>query len=441
MSWQSRLRPASYNGVSFYVVGGTSQFGRRQAVHEYPFRDIPWVEDLGRAARRFTVTGFLLGDNVQDDRDVLISAAESAGIGTLVHPTYGFLKVSLSALQIEEAWDKGRVFALRMTFVEEGLQVYPTKYASTQEAGQSLVAPTFLSTALGYYAQVKGLIALGQSVIKQAELTVESYLRTASNFVNSAESLYNSLVQLPGTVEGLFGRYFGGNTLSGLVTNASTTSNATVDSLIALTTVNFLAVSAAQAAMVAASSSTNPNDLSTASQNYITACAATAQNPRDALTILANMAQFTPTVYTTSAPIGVAVNTVNDSIGDMVRRNALIALAQAVFTYQPSSFDDANNVLQLVCGLLDAEIDIAGDEGEDDVFLAMRALRTAVALDLNTRGASLAPIATFTSKASLPASVWAYRIYQDASRTDQLITQANPPHPAFMPLSFKALSA
>ena len=29
------------------------------AVHEYPYRDTVWVEDLGRSARKFTLRGFL----------------------------------------------------------------------------------------------------------------------------------------------------------------------------------------------------------------------------------------------------------------------------------------------------------------------------------------------------------------------------------------------
>jgi len=71
-SYWSQLRPASYRGVPFGVLGGSASFGRRNAVHEYPFRDTPWVEDLGMSARHVHVTGFLVGDDVIAQRTKLI---------------------------------------------------------------------------------------------------------------------------------------------------------------------------------------------------------------------------------------------------------------------------------------------------------------------------------------------------------------------------------
>ncbi|MBE8595340.1 DNA circularization N-terminal domain-containing protein [Xenorhabdus sp. BG5] len=55
--WAEHLRPASFRGVPFAVISGESVFGRRQAVHEYPYRDTAWIEDLGRATRRITLRG------------------------------------------------------------------------------------------------------------------------------------------------------------------------------------------------------------------------------------------------------------------------------------------------------------------------------------------------------------------------------------------------
>ena len=52
-SFWAQLKPASFRGVPFVVQEGTSHFGRRNQIHEYPFRDTPWVEDLGQQARAF----------------------------------------------------------------------------------------------------------------------------------------------------------------------------------------------------------------------------------------------------------------------------------------------------------------------------------------------------------------------------------------------------
>jgi prophage DNA circulation protein len=62
--WTDRLLPASFRGVPFAVRSASGRFGRRQAVHEYPFRDTVWVEDLGRNARRLTIDGFLIENSL-----------------------------------------------------------------------------------------------------------------------------------------------------------------------------------------------------------------------------------------------------------------------------------------------------------------------------------------------------------------------------------------
>ncbi|HUB49054.1 MAG TPA: DNA circularization N-terminal domain-containing protein [Acetobacteraceae bacterium] len=62
--WAANLQPASSRGVPFAVEVDTYRGGRRIVLHEYPYRDDPWPEDTGRATRRITITGFLLGDDV-----------------------------------------------------------------------------------------------------------------------------------------------------------------------------------------------------------------------------------------------------------------------------------------------------------------------------------------------------------------------------------------
>ena len=46
-----QYRQCSFRGVPFAVIGSGGRAGRKTAVHDYPFLDTPWVEDLGRAGR------------------------------------------------------------------------------------------------------------------------------------------------------------------------------------------------------------------------------------------------------------------------------------------------------------------------------------------------------------------------------------------------------
>lgn len=173
-------------------------------------------------------------------------------------------------------------------------------------------------------------------------------------------------------------------------------------------------------------------------QAAVAALQASAADPADAVRLLAQLAVFqAPTVV--SAQAGVA--DVAGAIGDLFRRTAVIALARASAIYQPASYDDAAALRELVTGLLDDEITLAGDQGEDASYAALRALRVAVVKDLTARGASLAPIVAFELSSPLPALAAATRLYRDPSRADQLVTQVDPVHPLFLPPDFAALAS
>lgn len=71
-----RARYAPPKGVPFKVDETEGQFGRRNVLHQYPYRDLPFAEDLGREVRRFSVHAFVL---TQPEYDALVEALECAG--------------------------------------------------------------------------------------------------------------------------------------------------------------------------------------------------------------------------------------------------------------------------------------------------------------------------------------------------------------------------
>ena len=86
---------ATFRGVPFFIENETRTFGRRTQVHEYPGRDLPLLEDLGRATRRIHIRGYLAGEDVPAQRDALINAIEKPEPAILVHPFYGELRVNI----------------------------------------------------------------------------------------------------------------------------------------------------------------------------------------------------------------------------------------------------------------------------------------------------------------------------------------------------------
>jgi prophage DNA circulation protein len=182
------------------------------------------------------------------------------------------------------------------------------------------------------------------------------------------------------------------------------------------------------------------NDFAAAAQAVVDGVLSSAQSPADGLRLLAQLASYSPVKATSASPIGVAMQTMQAASNDLFRRAAVVGMARASALYQPATIDDAVSVRNSVCAALDSEITIAGDQGNDSTFNALRAVRAAVSHDLTSRGAGLPSIAQVGTPLPIPAIALAQQLYRDPSRADQLVMQANCPHPAFMPIRFKALS-
>lgn len=134
MTWKDRLQDASFRGVPFKVEEESAGTGRRVETHEYPNRDKPYTEDLGKVTFRPSITAYVVGDDCFDQRDRLIEALNKPGPGTLVHPTYGELKVCVDGeVRVSTSKSEGRIVRFDLKFVEAGELSYPTSGAATAQ--------------------------------------------------------------------------------------------------------------------------------------------------------------------------------------------------------------------------------------------------------------------------------------------------------------------
>lgn len=100
----------------------------------YPNRDKPYTEDLGKITFRPSITAYVVGDDCFDQRDRLIDALNKPGPGTLVHPTYGELKVCVDGeVRVSTSKSEGRIVRFDLKFVEAGELSYPTSGAATAQ--------------------------------------------------------------------------------------------------------------------------------------------------------------------------------------------------------------------------------------------------------------------------------------------------------------------
>jgi len=232
-AWFASLQPGSWRGAGFVLDAAETKAGRRVALHEYPYRDDVWPEDLGKLPRRFAITAFVVGDDVYAQRDAMLAACEQAGPGTLVHPTLGAVQCVLLDFSCADRREHGRVVEFQFAFILAGGPLYPNTSTSTGDAVDQ-AAGGLDTSAMGDLGST--LAGIGP--------TVQSVVAPVAQFTSAAAGIASDAGQVIGAVRGLsgmFGRYSAGNLLSPLPITA------TVGSVLAATTTARTAVNSAAA--------------------------------------------------------------------------------------------------------------------------------------------------------------------------------------------------
>jgi prophage DNA circulation protein len=138
--WRDRWQQATFRGSRFFVENGSMAGGRRVALHQYPKRNVPYAEDMGKSANRFTVQGYLIGPNYLDDKDTLIEALEKDGPGMLRLPLpYKMrdVQVMVMGFTISEGRERGGMCQVEMEFVEYGDPNYRATTSTPAQIEQS----------------------------------------------------------------------------------------------------------------------------------------------------------------------------------------------------------------------------------------------------------------------------------------------------------------
>jgi prophage DNA circulation protein len=210
-----KLRPGSFRGVRFGLSSYSLESGRRTVTHEFPEHDNPYTEDLGLKARTFQLDLFVLGSDVQAQRNALRAALEQKGPGTLVLPHLGALTVQVSTFTLSESYDSQRLASFSVSFIQPGKLEFPT--AATNAGGAVSAGSTNASLRAGTNALnidvlsapasaamvslVQSSVSLVQTSAKRAALPNSFGLASDTVDAIQAMSLYiNDSNALPGLV-------------------------------------------------------------------------------------------------------------------------------------------------------------------------------------------------------------------------------------------------
>lgn len=404
MTWREDLRRvvdesqhlvgASFRGVPFRVRGSERSGGRRTVRHSFPFRDDPFVEDLGRKERVFKVEGYVLGDNYMSKRDALLTALEDVeGAGQLIHPYFGLKRAICDDVQVKEITEDGGIAMFSIVFCEApafALAPVTTVDTAGKVATTATAARATTKAQLEERFVVSGLPAF-------ALTSAENALRSATEFV--------------------------GSTLAPIT--SSTQELAALNGRVQL-------ISAQAAALVR-----SPGDAIDSFGEVITSLTETiAAVPGavfDAL-VEAYGVDMGPDVATTTAT-RVTERANQIALTSALRQVMAIEAARIAPAIPFASIDDALAARDVIVGLLDDQAAIAGDTAYPTLVTLRSDVLAAVP------GTSVfARTITVSRRIAIPSLLLAYQLYGSVDQELDVVARNGIAHPGFCRGDLKVLS-
>ena len=393
------LLKASFRGVEFEVTDSELTVGRRNQVFEYPQRDIPYVEDLGRSARTIRISAFVVGDDYVERMGKLIAALEEDGSGTLIHPWLGQMTVTPKSASTVSYSTALRTASVKLEFVESGEYKFPTTASDTKTV-----------------ARAKAQAVQDTAILKFAK---NFSVSGAQDFVK--KSLANSLAS-----------YFGSDSLKSVAAAFKMSDDVLAVASGAASLIEQKPLALATA--IASALSLGPYVSSVAS--WRSAAARIGQLLESESWSSAEQSYVSGTTAELIAENGEEL----ESLIRSVEASNLIGAASLIGTEQDRTDESASTAVMGyeemiaardgILSALDAEMLRADDT---DLYLALEAGRLAAWEDMTERAEKSARIVDYTPNAVLPALVIAYDYYGDASREAEIVERNNLRNGGFVP--------
>jgi prophage DNA circulation protein len=128
------------------------------------------------------------------------------------------------------------------------------------------------------------------------------------------------------------------------------------------------------------------------------------------------------------------------SVGNSCIRFALVQMALILAAMTFTSRPQIDRYIDRVNAAFDNAETVASNSKDQSSYQSLVALHAATTYDLTTRARPLPIIVVYNYATPRPALWIANRLYYDAGRTEELIAENVPVHPAFMQMPVRALS-
>ena len=463
-TWRDSLLPASFRGVGFFIEKAVVPAGRKGQLHEFPQRDEPYFESLGKQSKVHTLTGFIVGPDCFEQRDRLLQALEQEGAGELVHPWLGRVQVQVGECGVTHNLSEGGLVRLDLKFYPANPLKFPVSTLNTRRqllgASESL-----LDSALRRYRSVMATVdavriniqAL-RSALSGVFATIQRQFTPFMTIYSDVTALVHSLVNAPLTVSTLFTTFFasfdgdsrrarranGTSSIGGASTGTSAGSGSGSSTGGGSGSGSASGSNGTAASSTAARSGSNGGVSSVETVEYRSVISEATQQAEAVSGInLVSQSSGLDTGVTAQA----AANLVQDALLVKVAKivaSMPVATTVTPLTVVPSLDQQVTQALQRVdVPVADDVIELrdtlssaiweASLKADPEHYLALNTLRQALIRHLNAVAASGVRLVDMKVSEPLPALVLAYRRFGDASRALEMVQRNRLAHPGFVP--------
>lgn len=425
-AWREQVGgPASFRGAQFRVDKSGLAGGRKTVAHEYPGKDIGFVEDLGRRQRRFSLSGYVVGDDYLQRRDDIVTALEADGPGLLVHPYHGNRLAAVLSFTIDESVGEGGIARITVEFAEtEQTQFSPTSVnaptAKVEIASDHCLATCQNRLLSQYKLTIPGGKTAPAFTFDSISTLVTDYSNTLRNSLSPVVKGTQDLASLKQKIDGIV------NGVSTLVRTPASLAAKFGDVLTSFRQMPTTPRLGLKALLEAYRFTT------------------TAPRPAGAPWVGGSIGTLTPsrTVEQTNydavvsyvKPVTIieatrhAVDAANAS-GRSLTATTTQGTSDLVDLGGFDSYEEAIAARDTLFVAIDAEAVAAND---DEVYVALLQLRAELALAVPGEQNHLPRLITYTPPVTSPSLVLAHRLYGELALTDDLVRRNRVRHPGFV---------
>lgn len=415
-TWRDQLLPASFRGISFLIPQSSVPVGMKGQLHEFPQRDTPFFEQMGKQSQVHKMTAWVIGDDCFERRDKLVEALEKPGAGELVHPWLGRMQVKVGECEMSHDLMGGGMVSFDLTFYPDLPLKTPAAKVNTQaqvvSSSESLLTSSLnrYKNAMATVNQARlGLLQMRNSLMNVFSVIQQQFAPFLSVFTD-VTGFAQSLINSPGTLSSLFSSYF--SSFSGFDFFSSSTSGRSSGNSEGGGYRGAVAEASQQVEAVG-----RINAVSTiGGTDAITASQATANLVQDSTLVQIGLIVSEMPVAPQPESIESMPSVEQQALQPIVRPDVPVA----------------DDVIELRDNLNEA-IHEASLKADAEHYLVLNNFRQTVVKHLTAVAQSGVKLVDITPPETLSALVLAYRRFGDATRSPEVVQRNRIQHPGFVP--------